>query len=79
MKGDSKKGLVAIVRKHLRGLGLPDNIIHIHCIVHQEALCAAALDAANVMDVVTKVVNKIRTVGLSQAVPYFPGRDRQRI
>ncbi|XP_052121419.1 general transcription factor II-I repeat domain-containing protein 2-like [Frankliniella occidentalis] len=65
MKGDAKDGLVALVRKHLRGLGLPDTIIHIHCIVHQEALCAGALEASDVMDVVTKVVNKIRKVRLS--------------
>lgn len=65
MKGDKKDGLVALVRKHLRGLGLPDGILHVHCIVHQEALCASALEASDVMDVVTKVVNKIRTVGLS--------------
>ncbi|KAK3931734.1 General transcription factor II-I repeat domain-containing protein 2 [Frankliniella fusca] len=65
MKGDKKDGLVALVRKHLRGLGLPDSIWHIHCIVHQEALCAGALEVSDVMDVVTKVVNKMRTVGLS--------------
>ncbi|KAK3929555.1 General transcription factor II-I repeat domain-containing protein 2B [Frankliniella fusca] len=65
MKGDKKDGLVALVRKHLRGLGLTDSIWHIHCIVHQEALCAGALEVSDVMDVVTKVVNKMRTVGLS--------------
>ncbi|KAI6647517.1 General transcription factor II-I repeat domain-containing protein 2-like [Oopsacas minuta] len=44
----------------------PDqNIIFLHCIIHQHALCKSALGLTNVSDVVTKVVNYIKARGLN--------------
>ena len=35
-----------------------------HCVIHQESLCAKSLKMGNVMSVVTKAVNFIRSKGL---------------
>ena len=44
----------------------PDqNIIFLHCIIHQHALCRVALGLTNVSDVVTRVVNYIKARGLN--------------
>lgn len=40
-------------------------IYSIHCIIHQEALCAKSLKYDEVMKIVIKVVNFIRTTGLN--------------
>lgn len=44
----------------------PDNnVIFLHCVIHQEALCKAALEIKHVLDIVVKVVNTIRARGLT--------------
>ncbi|XP_023212005.1 general transcription factor II-I repeat domain-containing protein 2-like [Centruroides sculpturatus] len=43
----------------------PDNnVIFLHCIIHQDALCKSALDMKLVFDVIVKLVNAIRSQGL---------------
>ena len=78
MKGHKKDGLVKSVRVHLQSMGLPFDFVHIHCIVHQEALCASSLTFESVMNVIVKVVNKNKSGwSLSQTVACFPGGHRQ--
>ncbi|KAK3918545.1 General transcription factor II-I repeat domain-containing protein 2 [Frankliniella fusca] len=69
MAGDVKDGLVFRVRNYLKSLGLPSDFPLIHCIIHQEALCAKTLPVDNVMGVMVmvKAVNKIRAHALNHA------------
>lgn len=41
------------------------NVIFLHCVIHQEVLCKAALEIKHVLDVVVKLVNTIRARGLA--------------
>ena len=41
------------------------NFVSVHCILHQEALCSKSLQMREVMDVVVKTVNFIRSRGLT--------------
>lgn len=76
------KGVVALIQKHKDN----DSVLHYHCIIHQQHLCSKAVGFENVMNVVIKVVNFIRSHGLKhrqfqnllaelnsdhQDVPYF--------
>ncbi|XP_067127527.1 general transcription factor II-I repeat domain-containing protein 2-like [Centruroides vittatus] len=42
-----------------------NNVIFLHCIIHQDALCKSALDIKSVFDVIVKLVNTIRSRGLA--------------
>ena len=42
-----------------------NNVVFLHCVIHQEVLCKAALKINHVLDVVVKVVNTIRARGLT--------------
>jgi hypothetical protein len=59
------KGAVALLQKHLEGLGIKHNVRKVHCIIHQEALCAKKSNLKDVMDVVVKAVNVILSRGLN--------------
>jgi hypothetical protein len=59
------KGAVALLQKHLEGLGIKHNVRKVHCIIHQEALCAKTSNLKDVMDVVVKAVNVILSRGLN--------------
>jgi len=53
------------IKKKVRDAGLPP-IISIHCILHQEELCAKVFrNFKSVMDIVTKCVNFCRKQGLN--------------
>lgn len=53
-------GLAGRMTRHLSSLGVEKQLLTIHCLVHQEALCAKSVDIPRVMSVVTKVINFIR-------------------
>lgn len=61
----NKKGFVSLLQEHLENFGIPQKLVKIHCIIHQEALCAKSLKLKNVMDTVVKVVNLILSRGLN--------------
>ena len=56
---DKNKGAVALLQKYLEALGLKNKITKIHCLIHQEALCAKTTKLKSVMDTVVKTVNMI--------------------
>lgn len=58
-----KNGLVPLVKKNLQEEGV-EEAIALHCIIHQQALCSKCLPCDNVMSVVVKCVNQIRSRGL---------------
>ncbi|KAF1388875.1 hypothetical protein PFLUV_G00067390 [Perca fluviatilis] len=58
-----KNGLVALVQKKLEEEGVEESIA-LHCIIHQQALCSKCLKFDNVMSVVVKCINQIRSKGL---------------
>ena len=59
------RGVVALLQKHMNDVGVMNILIKIHCIIHQEALCAKVLHIKTVMDVVVKAVNIILSRGLN--------------
>ena len=58
-----KNGLVALVQKILEEEGVEETIA-LHYIIHQQALCSKCLKFDNVMSVVVKCINQIRSRGL---------------
>ncbi|XP_074510983.1 general transcription factor II-I repeat domain-containing protein 2A-like [Sebastes fasciatus] len=60
-----KNGLVALVQRKLEEEGV-EEAIALHCIIHQQALCNKCLKFDNVMSVVVKCINQIRSRGLKQ-------------
>ncbi|TKS65945.1 General transcription factor II-I repeat domain-containing protein 2 [Collichthys lucidus] len=58
-----KNGLVALVKKKLEEEGV-EEAIALHCIIHQQALCSKCLKFDNVMSVVVKCINQIKSRGL---------------
>ncbi|CAL4104910.1 unnamed protein product, partial [Meganyctiphanes norvegica] len=60
-----RKGFVSLLEKHLHSAGYDNNLFKIHCIIHQEALCAKNVDVKAIMEVVVKIINFIRSNGLN--------------
>ena len=60
-----KKGFVALLQKHMATAGYENEIIKLHCILHQENLCAKNTQLTEVMSVVIKIVNKILSNSLN--------------
>ncbi|KAK7916070.1 hypothetical protein WMY93_011831 [Mugilogobius chulae] len=58
-----KNGLVALVQRKLEEEGVEEAIV-LHCIIHQQALCSKCLKFDNVMSVVVKCINQIKSRGL---------------
>ncbi|XP_026286701.2 general transcription factor II-I repeat domain-containing protein 2-like [Frankliniella occidentalis] len=77
VSGDKKDGLVARLRVHLKSLGLPSDFPHVHCIIHQEALCAKSLPADEVMNVVVKAVRWLSRAKVLKV--FFDLRDTIKI
>ena len=42
-----------------------NNVVFLHCIIHQDALCKSALNMKPVLDVIVKLVNTTRSRGLT--------------
>lgn len=53
----TKSGFVGIFKESFPG----NEVVFLHCVIHQEALCKSALDMKHVLDVVIKLVNSIRS------------------
>lgn len=58
-----KNGLVALVQRKMEEQNA-EQPVALHCIIHQQALCSKCLKFENVMSVVVKCVNYIRSRGL---------------
>ena len=54
-----KKGAASLLVRHCVAAGHTQPIHKVHCIIHQEALCAKSANLVEVMSVVVKVVNSI--------------------
>ena len=53
------KDAVALLQKHLEDLGRNDKITKVHCLIHQEALCAKTTNLKSVTDTAVKTVTMI--------------------
>lgn len=60
-----KNGLVGRMREKMQEENCAGELSVYHCILHQESLCAKALNMEHVMTIVTQVVNFIRAKGLN--------------
>ena len=60
----TKKGLVGQVKEECKKRKIPQPMF-VHCMIHQEALCAKYLDISCVLQPVVKIVNFIRSHGLN--------------
>ena len=58
-------GVIGLMKNKLHSLKTGINFASIHCILHQEALCSKSLKMKEVMDVVVKTINFIRSRGLN--------------
>ena len=59
------KGAVSLIEKYIRNVGIDRMFVQTHCIIHLERLCAKSLRIQEVMRVVVKKVNFVRTRGLN--------------
>ncbi|XP_076806318.1 general transcription factor II-I repeat domain-containing protein 2B-like [Clavelina lepadiformis] len=60
-----RKGVVALLQKHLETLRFSNKIIKLHCIIHQEVLASKFKHMSDVMDHVVETVNFILARGLN--------------
>ena len=59
-----KNGLKMLIQNKMKEHKSNQNVLHYHCIIHQEALCAKVLSFDHVMKIVIKTVNYIRSRAL---------------
>ncbi|XP_076059111.1 general transcription factor II-I repeat domain-containing protein 2-like [Oratosquilla oratoria] len=60
-----KKGTASLLVRHYEAVGYDQAINMMHCIIHQESLCAKSANLVDVMSVVVKVVNSILSRSLN--------------
>ena len=60
-----ERGAASLLQKHCADAGNVQEIRKLHCIIHQEALCAKAATLTEVMGVVVKVVNSVLASSLN--------------
>lgn len=72
-------GVVGLTKKKLNSLGTGINFVSIHCILHQEALCGKSIKMKEVMDIVVKTINFIRSRGLNhrQFISFLADMDSE--
>ena len=58
-----ENGAAALIKKYVHR-DHSNQVLTVHCLIHQEALCGKAMRMAHVMDTVVKIVNEIRSKGL---------------
>ena len=58
-----ENGAAALIKKYVHR-DHSNQVLTVHCLIHQEALCGKAMKMAHVMDTVVKIVNEIRSKGL---------------
>ncbi|GBN87367.1 General transcription factor II-I repeat domain-containing protein 2 [Araneus ventricosus] len=56
-----KSGFLGLFDQNYPG----NNVVFLHCVIHQDALCKSALNMKPVLDAVVKLVNAIRSRGLT--------------
>ncbi|GBM82067.1 General transcription factor II-I repeat domain-containing protein 2A, partial [Araneus ventricosus] len=56
-----KSGFLGLFNQNYPG----NNVVFLHCVIHQDALCKSALNMKPVLDAVVKFVNTIRSRGLT--------------
>lgn len=56
-----KSGFLGLFNQNYPG----NNVVFLHCILHQHSLCKSALNMKHVLDVIVKIVNTIRSHGLT--------------
>ncbi|GBL59021.1 General transcription factor II-I repeat domain-containing protein 2A [Araneus ventricosus] len=56
-----KSGFLELFNQNYPG----NNVVFLHCVIHQDALCKSALNMKPVLDAVVKLVNTIRSRGLT--------------
>ncbi|GBL90748.1 General transcription factor II-I repeat domain-containing protein 2A [Araneus ventricosus] len=56
-----KSGFLGLFNENYPG----KNVVFLHCVIHQDALCKSALNMKPVLDAVVKLVNTIRSRGLT--------------
>ena len=61
----SVRGFVTLLENHITSNKYREKLIKLHCIIHQESLCAATLHMEEVMKVAVKVVNYIKSNALN--------------
>ena len=60
-----EKGAASLLVRHCEAAGYTQPINKMHCIIHQESLCAKSANLVGVMSVVVKVVNSILSRSLN--------------
>ncbi|KAJ8039675.1 General transcription factor II-I repeat domain-containing protein 2A [Holothuria leucospilota] len=60
-----KKRCLSLLENEMKDRGLNRELVKLHCIIHMEALCARSATLNDVMNVVVKTVNFIRSKGLN--------------
>ncbi len=60
-----EKGAVSLLEKEMKEIGIENDIFRIHCIIHQGSLYAKSVKLLDVMKVIIKIVNFIRSRGLN--------------
>ena len=60
-----EKGVVSLLERRMKDFWISHKIKKLHCIIHQEALCAKSLKLKEVMDAVVRTVNLILSRGLN--------------
>ena len=60
-----EKGVVTLLERRMKDLGISHTIKKLHCIIHQQALSARSLKLKEVLDAVVKTVNLILSRGLN--------------
>ena len=60
-----RKGVVALLQKHLEDHGRSDKMTKSHCLFHQEAVCTRKTNFKSVMDTVVKAINLILSRGMN--------------
>lgn len=58
-------GFVALLMEHCRQLGFTQKITTLHCIIHQELLCARTATLSDVMSVVMEAVKLVLSCTLN--------------
>ncbi|GBN44999.1 General transcription factor II-I repeat domain-containing protein 2A [Araneus ventricosus] len=56
-----KSGFLGLFHQNYNG----NNVVFLHCVIHQNVLCKSALNMKPVLDAVVKLVNTIRSRGLT--------------
>ena len=54
-----ENGALALLKKYLQEYDFTQDVVTLHCCIHQKSLCSQSIKMTHVMDVVVKFVNEI--------------------